>query len=244
MIETKKTTYWLLLLAMAGWLLVANLAQGQSSGIDISLSWSADTYVPLDYPGKALPSRGSAVEVVAVVSPQTINPQELVYNWFLNNDIQKAASGQGKQVFELYIGESLSQEHLVKVRIENLAGTLLGSSPDLYIPTQAPEIVLKTKTPSLGSSEPGQKYQISANQEIKFIAQPYFFNIQKAADLDYDWNFGEQTASQINQNNPHVFTLKIGSIGQSIEQNLSVLAENKNNPIQQGQTFAKITLVP
>lgn len=243
MTETKKPTYWLFLLAMAGWLLLANLAQGQSPGIDISLSWSTDTYVPLDYPGRALPGRGSTVEVVAVVSPQ-INPQGLVYNWFLNDDAQKAVSGPGKQAFELSVGESLTQEHLVRVRIENLAGTFLGSSPDLYIPTQAPEIVLKTKSPSLSSSEPGQKYQISANQEIKFIAQPYFFNIQKAADLDYDWNFGEQTASQINQDNPHIFTLRIGSIGQSIERSLIVWAENKNNPLQQSQTSAKVTLVP
>jgi len=42
--------------------------QSQTSEINITLTWSADTYVPLDYPGKALPTRGSNIEVVATLS--------------------------------------------------------------------------------------------------------------------------------------------------------------------------------
>ncbi len=88
----KKTTYLLsfiicLLFAVYCSLFIVPV-QSQTPQIEITLTWSTNTYVPLDYPGKALPSRGSTVEITANIDSPGINPQELIYNWFINDIIQ------------------------------------------------------------------------------------------------------------------------------------------------------------
>lgn len=223
--------------------------QSQTSEINITLTWSTDTYVPLDYPAKALPTRGSAIEVVANVDwpagQEKINPQELVYNWFLDDHIQKADSGQGKQTFQFNIGDSLTRRRLVKVKIENTEGTLIASTPSyLSIKPHQPEIILEAEIPFLEPFNSTQKYQISANQEIEFAAKPYFFNIKDIDELNYHWSSGGEEASQISSDNPNVFILKVGQITQSLKQELVVEVENKNNPLQKAQTTAEITFIP
>ena len=224
-------------------------AQSQTSEINIILTWSTNTYVPLDYPGKALPTRGSTVEVVATIDwpagREKINPQELVYNWFLDDHIQKADSGQGKQTFQFNIGDSLTRRRLVKVKIENTEGTLIASTPSyLSIKPHQPEIILEAKIPFLEPFNSTQKYQISANQEIEFTAKPYFFNIKDIDELNYGWSLAGEEASQISDENPNVFILKVGQITRSLKQELVVGAENKNNPLQRSQMTAAIILVP
>ena len=214
-------------------LLLFSPVQSQTPEIGITLTWSTDTYVPLDYSGKALPSRGSIIEIVANIDSPEINSQELVYNWFLDNIIQKADSGQGKQSFKFNIGERTTQKRLIKVEIKNTAGTLIGSSAYLSLKACQPEIVLEAK-----------KYQISANQEVKFTAQPYFFNIRDINELNYDWSLAGKAASQISSDKPNVFILKVGQIAQSIKQDLAVWVKNKNNPLQRAQTTVEITLNP
>ena len=49
--------------------------QSQTSEINITLTWSTDAYVPLDYPGKALPTKGSIIEVAANIDSREVNPQ-------------------------------------------------------------------------------------------------------------------------------------------------------------------------
>ena len=244
--ELKKTNYWLLnLLLITGfWLLVTTTAQSQIPKIDTTLTWSTDTYIPLDYLGKALPSRGSIIEVAVSISPQITNPQELIYNWFLDDAIQKADSGQNKQVFQFNIGESITKKRSVKVKIKTLEGALLGSSSYLFLKARQPEIVFKTEIPSLNSAEPIQKYRISANQEIEFTAQPYFFNIKDTDELNYKWSLAGKIAPRISAEYPNIFVLKIGQLVESIKQDLSVWTENRNNPIQRAQTTAEITLIP
>jgi len=223
--------------------------QSQTSEINITLTWSTDTYVPLDYPGKALPTRGSTIEVAANVDwpakAQKINPHELVYNWFLDDHIQKADSGQGKQTFQFNIGDSLTRRRLVKAKIENTEGILIASTPSyLSIKPHQPEIILEAKIPSLEPLNSIPKYQISSNQEIEFAAKPYFFNIKDKDELNYHWNLAGEEASQISPDNPNVFILKIGQISQSIKQELAVGVENRNNPLQKSQMTAAIILVP
>jgi len=68
--------------------------QSQTPQINITLTWSTNTYIPLDYPGKALPVKGSVIEVAANIDSQEVNPQELNYRWFLNKHLQTEQSGQ------------------------------------------------------------------------------------------------------------------------------------------------------
>jgi hypothetical protein len=242
--KVKKVIIYFSVLLFISCLLLFSQAWGQASEIKITLTWSTDTYIPLDYPGKALPSRGSIIEVIANIDSREINPQELIYNWFLDDIIQKADSGPGQQSFQFNIGDRITHQRLVKVEIKNTAGTLLGSSSNLALKPGQPEIVLEAKISSSGFYNSIQKYQISANQEIEFTAQPYFFNIKDIDELNYDWSLGEKAASQISSDKLNIFILKIGQLAQSIKQDLKIWVENKNNPLQRTQTTAEIILVP
>ena len=245
----------LLIILIADYLSLTPSATGQAQETEVTLTWSTDSYIPLDYPGKALPTRESLIEVAATVDwpagREEINPSELVYNWFLNDHIQKSDSGEGKQVFKFGSQGTIKQRHLVKVEIKNKEGGLLGFSPYLSIELTEPQIVLqptksngvKTKisaTPQLIS----QQYQISANQEIEFMAQPYFFDIEEVNELNYSWSLAGQVASKISPDKPNLFILKVGQLAQIISQELRVWAENKNNPFQRAQTNVEIILRP
>jgi len=240
------TNYGLLitLLAVSCGLLITTVVQSQRPQIEITLTWSTDTYVPLDYPGKALPSRGSAVEITANIDSPGINPQELIYNWFLNDAIQKAGSGQGKQVFRFNIGESITKVNLIKVEVSNREKTVAAVSSYLPLKPVEPEIILKTKARFLTSLNLEKNYLISGNQEIEFFAQPYFFNINNVNELNYSWGLGGKTALKTSSANPNVFILKIGKLVQIVKKTLLVWVENRNNLIQRTQTGAEITLIP
>ncbi len=252
--KTKKyllgLAFGLLIILMADYLSFVPPATGQAQGAEITLTWSTDSYTPSSYPGKALPVRGSIVEVAANIESRGINPQEVVYDWFLNDYFQKSASGEGKQVFKFDTEGSIKRRHLVKVEIKNKDGELLGSSSYLPIELHEPQIVLRpieSNTKILSLEDPqliSQKYQISANQEIEFVAQPYFFNIENINELNYSWGLGRKEASAISLEKPNVFILKVGQLTQAISQNLRVWAENKNNALQRAQTQVEIILTP
>ena len=231
---TKKQSLisYILLLIFILCFLIFSPVQSQTPKIGITLTWSTDTYVPLNYPGKALPSRGNIIEVAANIDSKGINPQELNYRWFLNDHAQREKSGLSRQTFNFPAKWTSGNEYFIRIEIRNRSEELLGSASQVIKIVQ-PEIVLEAK-----------EYQIPANQEAKFTAQPYFFNIKSPDELDYKWRLGGKTASQTGNKSPNIFILKVGQIAQSVKQDLVVWAKNKNNPLQRAQTEAEITLIP
>ena len=229
MTKIKKINYYLLIAIFCLFLFPI---QSQAAINSVTLTWSTNTYIPLDYQGKALPSRGSMIEVVANIDSKNINPQELFYNWFLDDHIQKGNSGQGRQVFKFNIGER-NKKRSVKADISNLEKTFSVSSSYLMLKPQEPEIILKTKA-----------WTLTSDQTAVFTAQPYFFNINSINDLKYKWSLAGSIAEQDSDRNPNVFTLKIGKLVKSIKQKLSLWVENINYPLQRTQTAVDINLVP
>ncbi len=254
MTEIKKTNYSLLFIIFCSLFIVyCSLltvpAQSQTSEINITLTWSTDTYVPPDYPGKALPVKGSVIEVAANVGSREVNPQELNYRWFLNGHLQKEQSGKEKSVLRVPVKWTSGNEYSVRIELRNEEKDLL-SSAYLNIGIVQPQVVIQPiineGTLPLESSifSIVKKYQISAEQETGLIARPYFFNIKDVNELNFNWNLGGKEASQTGSDNPHIFILKVGQLIQSIKQNLKIGVENKNNPLQRARTTAEITFVP
>jgi len=253
MTKIKKMNYSLLSIIFCSLFIVlcslfAVPVQSQTPKI-VTLTWSTNTYVPPDYPGKALPVKGSVIEVVANIDSKELNPQSLTYRWFLNDHLQREKSGLGKSVLKFPVNWRAENEQFVRVEVRNEQENLLGSGY-LDIGIVEPQIIIKPTAKNgvfpLESSIFSiiKKYQVRAEQEISFIAQPYFFNIKDINGLDYQWSFGEKRASQISEDNPNAFTLEIGKIAQSIKQNLKIWAENKNNALQGTRATAEIIIIP
>ena len=229
--------YYLLLIIF----FISILFSSSAQAMETTLTWTTDTYTPINYQGAALPSKGSNIEVAVQFNSQGFNPQDLTFNWFLNNNIQKESSGKNKQVFKFNIGESITKKHFVKVEIMDINGSNIEISDNLLLKAYEPEIILRAKNPPLKFSN---QYQFSDDQEIEFTAQPYFFNINNISELNYQWKFGSDIALQIDDINLNNFILKVGKLDKIFEQILQVLVENKNNLIQRTQAKTKIILIP
>ena len=214
-------------------------ASAQAAGV--TLTWTTDTYVPLNYQGMALPSRGSSIEVAAQFNSSKYNPQELIFNWFLNNKIQNNESGLEKQSFKFKMSDSLTKEYIIRLEVTDRNNLKIETSNNLFLKAHQPEIVLKSKNPPLKFSN---QYQFSDNQEIEFTALPYFFNIKNADELNYQWEFGLSIVPQVDNVNLNNFILKVGELNETLKQTLQVWAENKNHLIQRTRAIAEIILNP
>ena len=231
---------YLLLLIFFG-LLAFSFVRGQTPSIN--LTWSTDTYIPLDYPGKALPTRGSKVEIIANVDFEA-NAQELIYTWLINDKIQENKSGRGRQTLEFNLGESLSQEYRIKANISDEKKSFNISSPDLVIIPQKPEVVIGAKFQPIETLSLIKGYIVPSGQNTRFIAQPYFFNINSAKKLDYIWEFGQERAILDSGDNPNIFNLEIGKLDIAIIRDLTVWAKNRDNALEKTSATLKINIIP
>jgi len=242
MLPTKKFNYLLLIFfIIIAWFFCVPSLQGQNIQPEITLVWFANTYIPPEYPGKPLPSRGSEIEVVANVTP-SLNTKDLIYQWFLNDQPAKTSSAKEKNILKFQMGESITKSYSVSLEIKDQKGNLISKSDYLNLKAYPPELVLKITQPSINYTLPS--YQISSQQTASFIAQPYFFDIKSPKELSYQWILEEKTAYQTNKENPHIFTLKVGKINDFLKQTLQIKAWNKNNPLQRDETQIEIILTP
>ncbi len=255
MIEIKKNSLICCLLLITLCLFIINSVRSQAPEIGITLTWSTNTYVPSGYPGKALPARGSIIEVVANIDSLVVNPAELDYRWFLNEHLQSENSGQGKNIFRFPVGWQTEKDQSIKVEIREKRENFLDSAY-LAIKIVKPEIILQPSTKTdqgikkqilpLNSSAASiiKNYQFYSEQEIDILAQPYFFNVEDMSELDYQWSFGDKEATPESSTKPNLLLLKIAELNKAVSQNLNILVEDKKNPIQRAETTAKIEIIP
>ena len=238
-----KKIIFITILLLTSYFLILNSAQAQEIKDELILTWSANTYIPFDYPGKALPVYGSLITVAVIpTSKLTFNLETLNYNWFLDGERQIANSGQNRQEFVFRVTTTASNEHLIKVQIKNKEGTIsLEISTNIKI--VSPQIVLywlDQETNKPGIAQVNWSW-LSPGQERTFVALPYFFEIQKINQLKYQWSFENQLISKAEK--PNFFTLKIaqGELERPTSRELSILVENPKNRIQ--RTSNKIEIM-
>ncbi|OGZ34045.1 MAG: hypothetical protein A3I88_01900 [Candidatus Portnoybacteria bacterium RIFCSPLOWO2_12_FULL_39_9] len=229
MLKNQKIKIYLLLFVLC--FLVIFSSQAQSSKPEITLTWSTNSYIPFNYPGKALPTKGSLIEAATTIESKTVNPEALYYYWYLDDNLQRNKSGPGKLTFEFFAAEEAGQSHRVKLWLKSQDnGSILEKTIEIKI--VAPQVYIK-----------GPAF-ITAEQEKQFIALPYFFNIKNINELRYNWSIDEKEAREAELQNPNILTLKIGQVAKTITKNLKLLTENKNSPQQKTETRLKITLTP
>lgn len=158
----------------------------------VDLLWESNSYTPPFYKGRALPSSGSTVTVVAV--PHLIRggisvpADQLTYTWKKDGAVIAAVSGRGKSsaTFDsplLYGTDSLS------VLVSTGDGSLAASGI-VRIPDSSPQLLLYEDNPlfgvlyhsALGSAR-------IPETEMSFIAVPLFspVRVSNDAQLAYDW---------------------------------------------------------
>lgn len=203
----KKIVFILILILLA----FPALAQ---ENLDINLNWHCSTLVPENYQGRALPVRGSTITVNAIVAQEN-----LIYDWYLDKNYMKYASGLDRQNFSFTATEWPGYSHDIRVKIYNQESELLGYALT-SIKIQEPEIYLG-----------GHEFNLSPGQSKSFKAIPYFFTTK---NLDYKWFFNNQEVKG-ETSNPEIFNLSISPDSGPGTQKLDIIARNKNNLLERAE---------
>lgn len=219
-----------------------NSAQSQGLNLSLSpqskennfvLSWSADSYVPADYEGKALPTRGSEIRVVAEPTKKiSQDPEKLTYRWLLDNDIAGYASGQGKSVFRFRATKWAGDTHEIESQVLDEKETLISRNV-ISVKIAEPELLIKQATGNYALKESLSAF---TGQDVKILAIPLFFHIKNLGEVAWQWRFDNQTLSSPDQKDLNQLTLKIpkGNLSNLLKKDLSVSAANKKDDYQQG----------
>jgi len=165
----------------------------------VTLVWEADTSVPPLYRGKALYSGGSNLKVVAfpaiVVNNKAISPQNLSYQWAVNDVPAPQLSGLGRTAI-LFSGDQLQKTEDVSVVI-NYGNDQVGQG-EVVIPASTPQLLFYAKDPLRGLLlDTALPSGVSlAAKEFTIQAMPYYFATQSLANgaATYEWTLnGDET---------------------------------------------------
>jgi len=174
--KVKKFNLGVLVVAvlLVGGLLSPSLTTAQEAPNQILLSWEADTFVPAQYLGKALPSTGSTVTVYAqlLVDGRFVSPNNYDIRWFLNKRLFKEGRGLSHIGFEVAPRESQYE----------VAVLFSGSGNRSF----EEEVVIPVAEPLVVIDSPHFENRVSP-ENIWLRAWPYFFAVDGWRGLSLSW---------------------------------------------------------
>ena len=211
----------ILAMAYAG---TMNRANAQGAPAQLLVTWQADTYVPDGFSGKVMPASDSQI----VMGVDLINLGKRVdlskYNifWYVNENFYQGTVGLARI--------SLAAPHIIgensitiRVLIKNYGS---GIGKTITIPMVVPEVVIQSSAPSLAASAAPFNLQ----------AYPYFFNVQNASQLSFEWSLN---GVSVGNQNPFVATKEMANRKSS---RIELSLRNPAKPIEritQGLTIFK-----
>jgi len=223
------------------------ISGGQTTAPNITVNkfdliWSADTYTPFDYIGRALPTRGSQVTVDAVVKISNGDAKSLKYSWFLEDIFQQNKSGYGKTSFSFYVQQFPGMYHTVRLQIFNEDRTVF-EEKSIKIPVTQPELIIySTKGNTYFSNQASNTSNVISGQKFSFVAKPYFFSINKLTDLIFEWTVAGQEPIISSDYNASILDLNV------VDKNTSEISEQslqinvKNPQAEEQNTYKSINL--
>jgi len=210
---------------------------------NLDLYWSADNYVPFDYQGRILPTKGSWVIVEADLKILGGNPKNLKYSWFLDGIFQEYKSGYGRDNFKFGIRRLKGASHTILLKVFNESRSFLVEK-SITIPITNPELVIYNNNPiNLSYTASSKDFDVVSDKESSFSALPYFFNIKSLEDLEFNWTFADKSYKESSLT-ANIFGLKIinKKVGTSLEKTLKVFATNKRQTDQRVQKTVKLNI--
>jgi hypothetical protein len=189
------------------------------------LTWQAESFVPHWYPGKSIPTQGTLIKaaIELLKEGKTLDLAKYEIRWFIDGKL--AAKGSGSKTMQFRAGAGNSNSHIVRAQITDGKNILLEKFVE--IPILEPRVSL---LPLLPEDLIGRGAQ-------EFTAVPFFFNIKNVRDLDFKWVVNNQTPQEENVDEPEKLSFVIPEdILSNTPLMLSVVALNKNNPLEQGHT--------
>ncbi len=210
-----------------------------SASQEFILNWTCNSYVPLDYLGKALPTRNSEITVWAMPTKKmSINPESLNYRWLLDDEIMGWAGGRGKTTFKFAASKWAGQSHAVQVQILDNNEQLLFSKT-ISISIVNPQTILTTK-----DGQPfGEEHSTQNGQTLSIFAQPLFFNVSNFSQLLFAWSV-DNIKINMGSANPERLELTIPKVELSspIFKTVDLTTSNPNDEFERSSTSLNLQI--
>lgn len=194
------------------------------SSYNISLVWNSETYVPPEYEGKALPSRGSRVTVTAIPDIKGYDAEDLLYTWYLDAE-SRVRRVLGEDEFSFFITKS-ADFMPVFVEVSNLSGSIIISQA-VSIPIVRPSVLIYHQLSDKTARIALNKLFITPGESKKITAKPFNFQAKNIIDFDYEWEFiGKKAKGE--KRNPNLLTLTIPETSSFGIKNLVLRVTNRD----------------
>lgn len=161
----------------------------------VLLYQATDSYVPPFYRGKALPSLGSEIKVVAMpeiksssASGSFVNSKNMTYAWKKDYSNEVGASGYGKNYF-LYTNDYLDETNNISVTALTV-DQKYSSEAGIEIGTAQPKIIFYKNDDTLGTiweNALTNPYKIEETEVVE--AAPYFISPKEILNPRLVWNW-------------------------------------------------------
>lgn len=202
----------------------------------VDLLWEAQTYTPPFYRGKALPTEGSSVKIVAMPNTQDINVK-YIYTWGVDGNFPLVDhSGYNRTSF-VTSGLETGYSRKVKVSIASFDGSK-NAKKQLKISSVDPEPILYENNILKGSFWRQALYDIKeiSGDSLSLKVEPYFFSKTDFQDsnLEYIWLINQQNINEDNTQDREMIITKPKDYEKGKQQaQLRIYVKNKNVYTQQ-----------
>lgn len=164
---------------------------------DMELMWeSVDGYVPPFYKGKNLPSRGSAIKVVAIPSTNAITSGigDFDYTWKNGDQTLENSSGYNKNAY-VFKNSLFNKTESVEVQVSSVKGNY-NAQKSIEIPTYNPFLVFYKKSPTDGilfNNAIVDNYKMTEDIAT-FVSSPYYLTLNNRNYVfNYNWSANDDS---------------------------------------------------
>ena len=184
---------------------------------EVDILWEAETYVPPFYRGKALPTPGSTIKIVAfpnmIVQNQKIPSSELFFRWQENFANTKQEYGKP---WMITTASNLFGEKEISVEISDLNKTAVAKNL-FNLNSISPTVLFYEKHPL-------EKYRFTKSipesfsllaQEITLRAEPFFFDLNAVDKINYEWGINDTISTTFADEKEIVLRKNNGSKGEA-----------------------------
>lgn len=156
------------------------------ASFNVVLTWHTDTFVPADYEGKAIPSVGSRVTVVATPEIRDEKPDDLLYTWYIDAE-SEIRGAIGEQEFSFNIRKNVNFVSVI-VEVSTQSQSIMVREA-INVPVIRPFLVIYNSAEKENGGLPKGSIALKPSDKTYFYAQPFYFHINSLDDLTYEWNF-------------------------------------------------------
>ena len=158
---------------------------------DVAMTWTANTYIPKWYKGKALPIPNAMVRVAAIptfiIEGVTIPADKLIYTW--ENNGERVLKGVGKQILEFKEPEQSWDAPTIVLTIEDIERRVQKEARTMIVGRSVQAVIYQSFP--LGGVEfrRGTSAFLPVSPGIIDVQiEPFFFDTRSRHDLSYEWS--------------------------------------------------------